>query len=118
MQTSRLASDSFALDGHYRYNKTDVVGLQISSPLRIYSGSARFNLPAGRDNYSDRVYREQFSASLKPEAREYKFALYHAREINEDMNFKAEFDMRLNPDHQKNAETDYRLMLGFNWTFN
>ena len=40
MQTSRLVSDSFALDGHYRYNKTDVVGLQISSPLRIYKGTA------------------------------------------------------------------------------
>ena len=42
MQTSRLVSDSFALDGHYRYNKTDVVGLQISSPLRIYKGTAAF----------------------------------------------------------------------------
>lgn len=34
------------------------------------------------------------------------------------MNFKAQFDMRLNPDHQKDAETDYRVMFGFNWTFN
>lgn len=66
MQTSRLVSDSFALDGHYRYNKTDVVGLQISSPLRIYKGTAAFDLPVGRDNYSDEVYRERFNAGLKP----------------------------------------------------
>lgn len=118
MQTSRLVSDSFALDGHYRYNKTDVVGLQISSPLRIYKGTAAFDLPVGRDNYSDEVYRERFNAGLKPDAREYKFSFYHDREINEDMNFKAQFDMRLNPDHQKDAETDYRVMFGFNWTFN
>lgn len=118
MQTSRLVSDSFALDGHYRYNKTDVIGMQISSPLRIYKGKASFDLPVGRDNYSDEVYRERFSAGLKPDAREYKFSLYHDREINEDMDFKAQFDMRLNPDHQKDAETDYRVMFGFNWTFN
>lgn len=118
MQTSRLVSDSFALDGHYQYNATDVVGLQISSPLRIYRGKAKFNLPVGRDNYSDEVYRQQYSASLKPDAREYKFSLYHDKEINEDMNFKTQVDMRLNPDHQKGAETDYRIMFGFNWTFN
>lgn len=118
MQTSRLVSDSFALDGHYRYNKTDAVGLQISSPLRIYKGTAAFDLPVGRDNYSDEVYRERFRASMKPDAREYKFSFYHDRELNENMNFKAQFDMRLNPDHQKDAETDYRVMFGFNWTFN
>lgn len=118
MQTSRLVSDSFALDGHYQYNATDVIGLQISSPLRIYRGKAKFDLPVGRDDYSDEVYRQQYSASLKPDAREYKFSLYHDRELNEDMNFKTQFDMRLNPDHQKGAETDYRVMFGFNWTFN
>lgn len=118
MQTGRLMSDSFAFDAHYRYNKTDLVGFQISSPLRIYKGSARFNLPVGRDNYSDTVYRQRYSASMKPDAREYKFSLYHDREINENMNFKVQADMRLNPDHEKDAETDYRIMFGFSWTFN
>ncbi len=118
MQVDRLVSDSFAVDGHYRYNQTDVIGLQISSPLRIGRGKLKFDLPVGRDNYSDAVYRERFSASLKPDSREYKFSLYNDRVISDDMNFKLQFDMRLNPDHQKNAETDYRMMLGFNWTFN
>ena len=118
MQTGRLMSDSFALDAYWQYNRTDVVGLQFSSPLRIYKGKARFNLPVGRDNYSDAVYRESYSASLKPDAREYRFSLYHDRQLNEDMSLKLQADMRLNPDHQKDAETDYRVMFGFSWTFN
>ena len=75
-------------------------------------------MPVGRDNYSDAVYRESYSASLKPDAREYRFSLYHDRQLNEDMSFKLQADMRLNPDHQKDAETDYRVMFGFSWTFN
>ena len=118
IQTGSLRSDSFALDAHYMYNKTDVVGFQVSSPLRIYRGTAKFDLPVGRDNKTDTVYRERYSASLKPDAREYKFSLYHDRSINEDMSFKTQFDMRLNPEHQKDAETDYRVMFGFSWTFN
>ena len=118
IQTGQLVSDSFALDAHWQYNGNDIVGFQLSSPLRIYKGKARFNLPVGRDDYSDTVYRQQYTAGLKPDAREYKFSLYHDRDINEDMSFKIQADVRLNPDHQKDAETDYRIMFGFNWTFN
>jgi len=115
LSTSDLSSDSFAFDGRYALNKTDVIGLQISSPLRVYKGTAGFNLPVGRDDYSDKVYRQQFKASMKPDAREYKFSLYHSREINEDMGLRSQFDVRLNPDHQRDASTDYRIMFGFNW---
>lgn len=117
MKTSRLMSNSFALDGHYNMNKTDVVGLQVSSPLRIYSGHADFDVATGRDNYSSAVYRENVRANLKPSAREYKFALYHNREVNEDIMFKSELAVRLNPEHESGAETDYRAMFGLSWAF-
>lgn len=117
MKTSRLMSNSFALDGHYNMNKTDVVGLQVSSPLRIYSGHADFDVATGRDNYSSTVYRENVRANLKPSAREYKFALYHNREVNEDIMFKSEVAVRLNPEHESGAETDYRAMVGLSWAF-
>lgn len=115
IRTSQLASDSFAFDGRYNMNKTDVIGFQVSSPLRVYKGTAKLNLPVGRDDYSDTVYREQFAASMKPDAREYKFSLYHSKEINEDMGLRSQFDMRINPDHQKDAANDYRVMFSFNW---
>ena len=117
LSTSELQSDSFALDGNYRLNKTDVIGLQLSSPLRVRRGSAKLDLPVGRDNYSDEVYRRQYRLGLKPEAREYKFSLYHHTNLNEKMTLRSEFDMRLNPDHQKDADTDYRVMFGFNWNW-
>lgn len=117
MSTSRLMSNSFALDGHYNMNKTDVVGLQLSSPLRIYNGHADFDIATGRDNFSSTVYREKVRASLKPSAREYKFALYHNRELKEDVLLKSEFALRLNPEHQSDAETDYRAMIGLSWAF-
>ncbi len=117
ISTSQLMSDSFALDGHYNINKTDVVGLQISSPLRIYNGHADFDVATGRDNYSDTVYREKVRANLKPSSREYKFALYHNREINESVLFKSEVAVRLHPEHQRDAETDYRAMFGLSWAF-
>ena len=117
IRTSRLASSSFALDGHYNLNKTDVIGFQISSPLRIYDGHADFNIATGRDNYSDKIYRENVRADLKPSAREYKFAMYHNREIKEDVLFKGEIAVRLNPEHQQDAETDYRAMFGLSWAF-
>jgi len=117
ISTSQLMSDSFALDGHYNINKTDVVGLQISSPLRIYNGHADFDIATGRDNYSNEVYREKIRANLKPSSREYKFALYHNREITDSVLFKSEFAVRLHPEHQKDAETDYRAMFGLSWAF-
>ncbi len=117
ISTSQLMSDSFALDGHYNINKTDVVGLQISSPLRIYNGHADFDIATGRDNYSDTVYRKKVRANLKPSSREYKFALYHNREITESVLFKSEVAVRLHPEHQRDAETDYRAMFGLSWAF-
>ena len=117
MSTSRLLSDSFAFDAHYNFNKTDVLGFQISSPLRVYKGAADFDIAVGRDNYSDTVYRENVRAGLKPSAREYMFALYHNRELWEKVMMKSEMAVRLNPDHQASVDPDYRAMFGLSWDF-
>ena len=117
LSTSKLLSNSFAFDGHYNFNQTDLVGFQISSPLRIYAGTAFFDIATGRDNYSDAIYREIVRASLKPSSREYKFAFYHNQQLRKSIVFKSELAMRLNPDHQADAPTDYRAMLGLSWDF-
>lgn len=117
ISTSRMLSDSFALDGHYNLNKTDVIGLQISSPLRVYNGHADFNIATGRDKYSDKIYRENIRSSLKPSAREYKFALYHNRELAERITFRSETAIRINPEHNRDNDTDYRIMLGLGFAF-
>ncbi|MBP5398819.1 MAG: S8 family serine peptidase [Alphaproteobacteria bacterium] len=117
LSTSRLLSDSFAFDAHYNFNKTNVLGFQISSPLRVYDGYADFDIAVGRDNYSDTVYRKNVRASLRPSAREYKFALYHNRELLEKIMFKSEMAVRLNPDHQSGVDPDYRAMVGLSWSF-
>ena len=117
LSTSRLLSDSFAFDAHYKFNKTDVLGFQISSPLRVYDGYADFDIAVGRDNYSDTVYRKNVRAGLRPSAREYKFAVYHNRELWEDVMFKSEMAVRLNPDHQSGVAPDYRTMFGLSGSF-
>ena len=114
---SELYSDSFAFDGHYKLNKTDIIGLQISSPLRVYKGHADFDIATGRDNYSDKIYRRNIRSDLKPGAREYKFALYHNREISDNLSLKGEIAARLNPEHQSDAKADYRAMFGLSWAF-
>ena len=109
---SRLKSRSFAFDAQYRSDKASVFGFQISSPLKIERGYADFDVAIGRDDDSDKIYRQHFKANLKNKAREYKFALYHNRQINEDIAFKSEIATRFHPEHQKDAANDYRALLG------
>ena len=118
LSTSRLYSDGFSFDAHYKLNNTDYVGLMLTSPLRIKKGTASFDMPMGRDYYSDTVYREIYKASLKPTAREYDWALYYAKELNPDIHFKAQTGVRINPDHQSDLDPDYQMLLGFDWKFN
>lgn len=117
MKTSALNSESFAFDARYNMSKSDTLGFQLSSPLRVSKGSVDFNFPTGRDNYSDEVYRQKITASLKPDAREYKFAFYHVKEVDEALSFRSEMAVRLNPDHQKDVSNDYHAIFGLNWNF-
>ena len=112
---SHLTSDSFALAVEYTSDEQQTIGLKLVSPLRIRSGSAKFNLPMARDLYEDRVYREVYTAGLKPTAREYDLSLFYANELSTDLSLAGETGVRLNPDHQKNADPDYRALFKLNW---
>ncbi|MCQ2735245.1 MAG: S8 family serine peptidase, partial [Alphaproteobacteria bacterium] len=117
LKTSRLESESYAFDANYQWNKELNFGLRISSPLRVVKGQLSVNFPSGRDYETDMVYRERYSAGLKPERREYKFALYADKEVSERLCWSTEFDVRVNPEHQKTAN-DYRALFGLSWKFN
>ncbi len=117
MQFSKLTSDSFALAAEYMPDEKQTFGIKLVSPLRIRSGSASFNLPVARDLYEDRIYRETYTASLKPTAREYDLSLFYANEISSTLSWAGETGVRLNPDHKKDADTDYRALFKLNWTW-
>ncbi len=114
---SALKSRSFAFDTHYEYTNGGILGFELSSPLRIYNGHADFDISVGRDAHSDKIYRQNIRAQLKPKAREYKFALYHNKQASENLVFKTELAMRLHPEHQKEASNDYRAMFGLFFKF-
>lgn len=118
LETSKLMSEGFFVDAHYELSEKDYIGLSLTSPLRISKGTAVFDLPTGRDYYSDTVYRETYRANLKPDAREIDYALYYGKNINSQMKFKAETGVRVNPDHQQKASNDYQILFGFDWKFN
>ncbi len=117
LSTTSLQSESFAFDANYKYSKTTAFGFNVSSPLRVVSGSLKVNFPSGRDNYSDTVYFNRYKASLKPQAREYKFSLYASHDIGENLSLRSQADVRVNPEHQR-QENDYRALFGMVWNFN
>lgn len=117
LETSALTSESFAFDANYKVSKQTELGFGVSSPLRVVDGTLSVNFPQGRDNYSDEVYFNRYKAALKPEAREYKLTMYASHDFNESLSVRSEFDVRINPEHQKQAN-DYRALMGLNWNFN
>ena len=117
MSFSRLTSDSFAVAAEYQPDEKQTFALKLVSPLRVRSGSVNLNLPVERDFYEDRVYREIYTAQIKPTAREYDLSLFYANEISEDLSFAGETGVRLKPDHQKDAAPDYRALFKLNWTW-
>lgn len=116
LSTSDLISDSFAFDANYKYNKTTDFGFRVSSPLRVEHGKLYVDVASGRDNYSNEVYRNRYSASLKPTKREYKLAWYLNKDLSDKIGFSSEFDVRINPDHY-DTKNDYRALFGLTWNF-
>lgn len=117
LKTSDLVSESFAFDANYKVSKQTEIGFNVSSPLRVVDGTLSVNFPSGRDSYSDEVYFSRYQAALKPEAREYKFAMYASHSFSDKLSLRSELDVRVNPEHQRQAN-DYRALLGLNWNFN
>ncbi len=116
MHMTDLTSDSFAVNAKYQLDKEAFVGLQMSSPLRIRSGRANFDLPIGRDSVTDEIYRANFDVSMKPKARELNFGLYYAQSVD-DLTFQAEIGTRFHPDHIEDARPDHRLMMSIGWQY-
>jgi len=75
-----LISSSFgiALRGSDVFTTSDVLDLSLSQPLRIESGSARIDLPAGRTAYGEAL-RERIDASLEPSGRELDLRASYSR---------------------------------------
>ena len=73
-------------------------------------------MASGRDYYSDEIYRNQYTASMKPQKREYKFALYANKDMTEKLSLSGELDMRINPEHRA-TRNDYRALFGLAWNF-
>ncbi|MCL2505832.1 MAG: S8 family serine peptidase [Alphaproteobacteria bacterium] len=113
LNLGRLLSDSFAVDTRVKMDKNRLLGLQVSSPLRIVKGRAAFDLPLERDLQEDRIHRGRYTADLKPEQREYNIGLYYMEE-REDLTFRGEIGTRLNPDHI-DAKPEHRALLGVGW---
>ncbi len=112
MNFGRLHSDSFALTASYRPDENALFGLSVSSPLRVRKGKMNISLPVGRHPTEDIFYYDTYQADMKPEKREIDFSLYYQGDITDEFEVKSELGVRLNPDHQQDAEPDYRGMIG------
>lgn len=117
LKTTRLESDSFSFDTNYRYTNDIDFGLRLSSPLRIEKGNMIVNFPSGRDSFSDTVYREQYTAHLRPVKREYKLAIYANNKVSEKLSWRSELATRIHPEH-KDTKNDYRALFGLSYAFN
>ncbi len=116
--TSRLYSESIALDARWHLNPTDYFGVFLSSPLRIKRGVLKYKLPSGRDYYSDRVYFNEGRASLAGTKREWDTGIYGAYTLTPDIRMKAQTGIRFNPEHQADAKPDYQVLFGIDWKWN
>lgn len=116
LAVSDLQTESFMLAGEYKLNKKDKIGLSLSSPLSVVKGSASFNYATGRDSYSDTIYMNKLTTSLKPEAKEYDVGLYYLGEPKEDVSLSGKIEARFNADGEKGL-TDYIGVLGVSSAF-
>ncbi len=110
MGLTDLTSDSFAIDTNYQITDNHLMGLSLSSPIRIKSGNANFNLPVALAG-TNQIYYQRTSASLTPEAREMDLDFYFHRTTDKTTT-KFLIGPRFNPDHN-NAQTDWRVMMSF-----
>ncbi len=112
VQMADLKSDSFAVTALWQMDQNRELGFQFVSPLRITQGRATVSLPVARDVASDAVYHDVVQADLKPNAREYDLGFYYTDAVQENVFFKSELGVRLNPDHVAGAAPDWRALVG------
>jgi len=113
---SDLQTESFMLAGEYQFNKANKAGISFSSPLSVVKGKASFNYAVGRDGYSDTVYMNKLTSSLKPAAKEYDLGVYYQGNPKEDINLMGKVQARFNADGEKGL-TDYMGIVGVSASF-
>lgn len=69
------------------------LGLAYIEPMRVYSGSVRYDVPVARD-YDGNVIRSQGSASLAPNGRERNFELFYSRILEGEGSLSFNFIMQ------------------------
>jgi hypothetical protein len=85
------------------------IGLSYVEPMRVYQGSANFDIAVARDNAGN-LTRYQGSASLAPKGREQDFEIFYLRNLGNFSNLKMNFLMQKEMANIKNYPTNY---LGF-----
>jgi len=117
MSISDLETESYMMAAEYRLNgRGDKVGLSLSSPLSVVKGKAGFKYASGRDNYSDTVYMQKLTTSLKPAAQEYDLGLYYMGKPKEDFGIMGKVETRFNADGEK-GQNDYIGIIGISKSF-
>ena len=116
LSISDLQSESFMLASEYNLNKTDKIGLSLSSPLSIVKGNASIMYATGRDNYSNNAYLQQLKTSLKSPAKEYDLNLYYSNQSKQDLSYQGKITTRFNADGNKGL-TDYMGIMGVQYNF-
>lgn len=111
LTVSDLETESFMLAGEYKLNKTDKVGLSLSSPLSVVKGRASLMYAGGRDNHSDTIYMQKLTTTLKPQAKEYDLGFYYQGQPKEDVSLMGKVEARFNADGEKGV-TDYIGIVG------
>jgi len=113
---SDMQTESYMIAGEYKLNAKDKIGLSLSSPISVVKGKATFNYASGRDNYSDTIYMNKLTSSLKPAAKEYDLGLYYQGEPKEDLSLLGKVETRFNADGEKGL-TDYLGIMGLQYSF-
>ena len=113
---SDMQTESYMIAGEYKLNAKDKIGLSLSSPISVVKGKATFNYASGRDNYSDMIYMNKLTSSLKPAAKEYDLGLYYQGVPKEDLSLLGKVETRFNADGEKGL-TDYIGIVGVSKSF-
>ncbi len=103
-----VKSDSFSL-GVIKdkiLNKQDKIGLSISQPLRVSSGTGSITTPNARDAEGNIISSEQ-KLSLAPAGREINMQAWYSNKINDKTDFKFGMAYRHEPGHIKEEDDDF-----------
>ena len=116
LSISDVETESYMIAGEYRLNATDKIGVSLATPLTVRKGKASFAYASGRDNYSDTVYMQKLTSSLKPSAQEYDLGLYYQGKPQEDLSLVGKVEARFNADGDRGV-TDYIGIMGMQYSF-